>query len=58
MVKGIVVEKNMSTKNMMNKLISPKVLIVKNSINADSLSSLFKFEELVKNEKALMKKIL
>ena len=58
MVKGIVVEKNLPTKNMMSKITNPRVLIVDKSIDVDSLSSFFKFEELVKNEKAIMKKLL
>ena len=58
MVKGIVVEKNLPTKNMIPKQAHPRVLIIENSIDIDSLSSFFKFEELVKNEKSIMKKIL
>lgn len=58
LVKGIVLEKNTSTKSMKSHLSHPKVLIVENSIDLDSLASFIKFEELIKNDKAIMKKIL
>ncbi len=58
MVKGIVLEKNTATKSMKSHLSHPKVLIVENSIDLDSLASFIKFEELIKNDKAIMKKIL
>ena len=49
LIKGIVVDKNLPIKNMLNKLSNPRVLIIENSIDIDTLSNFFKFEELVKN---------
>lgn len=43
MVKGIVLEKNLSSKNMQTHLSQPKVLIIENSIDLDSLASFIKF---------------
>lgn len=58
MVKGIVLDKNVTSKSMQTHLSHPKVLIIENSIDLDSLASFIKFEELIKNDKAIMKKIL
>lgn len=58
MVKGIVFEKNASSKSMRTHLSNPRVLVIENSIDLDTLASFIKFEELVKNDKAIMSKIL
>ena len=58
LMKGLVIQKNLPTKNMIRHLSRPRILIVEKSIDTDSLTSIFKFEELVKNEKVIMKKIL
>ena len=58
MVKGIILERNPSSKHMQLHLSHPRVLTVEGSIDLDSLSSFVKFEELIKNEKAYLKKIV
>lgn len=58
MVKGIVFEKNATSKSMQTHLSKPKVLVIQGSIDLDSLASFVKFEELIKNDKAILKKIL
>lgn len=58
MVKGIVFEKNATSKSMQTHLSNPRVIIIESSIDLDSLASFIKFEELIKNDKAIMKKIL
>ena len=58
MVKGIIIEKNPATKHMQSNISRPSILVIEGSIDLDSISSFVKFEELIKNDKAYLNKIL
>ena len=58
LMKGMVIEKNLPTKGMISHLTQPRVIVVEKSIDTDSIASFIKFEELVKNEKLIMRRIL
>ena len=57
-MKGIALEKSPPTKHAHLHLSKPNILIIEKSIDLDSLASFIKFEELIKNDKAIMKKIM
>lgn len=57
-MKGIVLEKSPPTKHSHLHLSKPNIIVIEKSIDLDSLTSFIKFEELIKNDKAIIKKIM
>ena len=56
-IKGIIFRKNLSNRKMKTLYENPKILIIKNSIDYNSIDIVYNnFEEVTKNEKIIMKK--
>ena len=57
-VKGIILSKLSFSKKLLGSICKGRILIIQNSIDIDSLSNNMKFEDLIANEKTMLKRVL